>query len=99
MRTKTGKLSIKRSKVRTFEYVTHPEMAALAKHAGTTQAELWTAFKERNFIIAKDRLAAEHVYSTTKEELMAAKKGKGGKAKPAGKKKPAGAMPIKKGYK
>lgn len=62
-RTKAGALSVRRGKARAFDYVTMPEIALLAKAAGTGQADIWNAFKKREFIIAKDRLEAERVFA------------------------------------
>lgn len=66
-RTKTGKLSIKRSKARAFDYVTMREIETLAAHYRCTQADLWNAFRHREFIISKDRLEAEQLYAAQKE--------------------------------
>jgi len=60
-RTKSGGFTIRRTKARAFEYITMSELAALAKLHGCGQADLWNAFKKRNFIIAKDRITAEHI--------------------------------------
>lgn len=101
-RTKTGKVGIRRTKLRAFDYITNTEMADVAKQSGITQAELFVAFKERNFIVAKDRLEAEHIHTKLQElpwgyegENMAGKKK--GKAKPAPKK--GAAKPMPKSYK
>lgn len=66
-RTKKGALSIRRTKVRPFAYVTGAELDALAAAAACTKTELWNAFRARDFIIAKDRLEAEHTYAKLKE--------------------------------
>lgn len=66
-RTKTGALRISRTKVRTFEYVLWWEIAKLAEALKCAQSELWQAFKARKFTIAKDRMEAEHIYSTINE--------------------------------
>src|SRR4051812_42207257 len=66
-KTKSGKLSLRRAKTRAFDYITMSELAALAKHAGCGQADLWNLLKSRNFIIAKDRLEAEATYGRTRE--------------------------------
>lgn len=66
-RTKRGALTIKRSKSRPFAYVTNLEIAALAAKAACSQAQLWQIFKAKKFIIAKDRLEAEHIYGALKE--------------------------------
>ena len=63
-RTPEGALSIARSKAqRAFEYVTWPELAKLAEALKVGQSDLWQAFRAKNYIVAKDRLAAEHTYS------------------------------------
>lgn len=64
--TKRGKLSIRRTKVRPFAYVTVAEIVALAAAATCSQTDLWNAFKSRKFIIAKDRMEAETIYSELK---------------------------------
>ncbi len=60
-RTKKGALSVRRTKVRPFAYVTLSEIAGLAKLQECSQADLWNMFKRKKFIIAKDRLEAEHL--------------------------------------
>lgn len=62
-RTKKGALSIRRTKVRAFAYITTKEIAALAKSTGITQAEIWNLFKEKNYMITADRMEAERRYS------------------------------------
>lgn len=66
-RTKAGALSIRRAKTRAFAYVTLPEIAALAKEKSVSQAELWTAFKLKGFIITETRMQAEERYAVIKE--------------------------------
>jgi hypothetical protein len=65
-RLKSGKLSVRRTKARTFEYVTHAELEQLAREAGTTQTELWNCLRGRDFILAKTRMDAETIYSNLK---------------------------------
>lgn len=66
-RTKSGALSVRRSKSRAFEYVTMAEIAALAKAAKTSQADLWNLFKKKEYLITKDRMEAERLYGEIKE--------------------------------
>lgn len=66
-RTKKGALSLRRTKARTFEYVTTAELAKLAEFSKATQAEVWNLFKAKEYIIAKDRMAAEAAYAQIKE--------------------------------
>jgi hypothetical protein len=67
-RTKKGALSVRRSaKTRAFAYVTLAEVTALAKALSATQAEVWTFFKLKKYIIAKDRMEAERIYSEINE--------------------------------
>ena len=61
-RTKAGALTVRRSKTRAFAYVTIPEVAALAAEAKCSQADMWNMFKQKKFIIAKDRITAEHLH-------------------------------------
>lgn len=65
-RTKSGKLSVRRTKGRTFAWVSMKEIALLAAAAKCSQAELWNEFKRRDFIIA-DRFEAERIYANIKE--------------------------------
>ena len=66
-RTKTGKLSVtRRAKTRPFAYVTLPEIAALATATGCNQSDLWNLFKQKEFIVAKDRMTAEQAYAKAK---------------------------------
>lgn len=62
-RTKAGKLSVRRSKVRTFEYVTWTEIEKLAAAVKCSQSELWQVLKAKNYIIAKDRMEAEKIHA------------------------------------
>lgn len=66
-RTKKGALSIRRTKARAFAYVTYKEIEALAKAAQCSQAELWQAFKAKEFIITQTRMEAEQRYADIKE--------------------------------
>lgn len=67
-RTKKGALTVRRQpKQRAFDYVTLPEIAALAKEQNCGQADLWNMFKLREYIIAKDRMEAEQMYANIKE--------------------------------
>lgn len=65
-RTKKGALTVRRAKVRPFEYVTMPEIKKLADFYKVSQADLWNVFKQKEYIIAKDRLDAERLYSQLK---------------------------------
>lgn len=65
---KTGKLSVKLTEKRAFAYVLHSEVEAFAKKLETTQTEVWNAFKEREFILAKTRMEAETQYSAMKAQ-------------------------------
>jgi len=67
-RAKSGKITVRRSKNRAFDYVTMREIELLAKAKGFMQSDLWNAFRARKFIIAKDRLTAEAEYGRLKEE-------------------------------
>lgn len=63
-RTKTGKISIRRTaKSRAFAYVTGKEIELLAKAIGSSQSELWNEFKKKKFIFAQNRLEAEKIYA------------------------------------
>lgn len=63
-RTAKGKLSVRRAKLqRSFDYVTMKEIEGLAKAADCAQSDLWNMFKQREYIIAKDRLEAERIYA------------------------------------
>lgn len=64
--TKKGALTIRRTKVRPFAYVTWPEIAALAKAAQCMQSDLWNAFKAKEFIVTQTRMEAERLYSDSK---------------------------------
>lgn len=66
-RLKSGKLSITRTKARTFAYVTMPEVTALAEFAKCSQADLWNEFKAREFILGRDRMTCEQFYAELKE--------------------------------
>ncbi len=65
-RTKKGVLTVKRTKVRPFAYVTRVELAALAKEAGTNQSDLWNMFKQKKYLITKDRMEAERIHADIK---------------------------------
>ena len=62
-RNKKGALTLRRSKARTFAYVTFPELAALAASAQTNQSDLWNLFKAKKYIIAQTRMDAERAYA------------------------------------
>lgn len=66
-RLKSGKLSVRRGKDRTFEYVTWKEIELLAKAGSLSQAELWNAFKAKEYIITKTRMDAERIYAEINE--------------------------------
>lgn len=66
-RTKAGALSLRKTKARTFCYVTLPEIAALAKVVGCGQADLWNLFKKKEYVIAKTRMEAERIYADINE--------------------------------
>lgn len=66
-RTKKGALSLRRTKARTFEYVTTDELTRLATFSKASQAEVWNLFKDKKYIIAKDRMEAEKLYGEIKE--------------------------------
>lgn len=68
-RLKSGKLSITRRKPRTFAYVTYVEVEEFAQRLGATQTEIWNAFRERDFILAKSRLEAENIYTSLQDNL------------------------------
>ncbi len=88
-RAADGGWRIRKLAGRTFAYVLYSEITALAKQLATNQSDLWNAFKQREFIIAKDRMAAETAYTKLKQAetaggIMAAKMKKsktGGKEK------------------
>ncbi len=65
-RSKAGKLTLRRTKVRAFAYLTHTELAALAAYAKITQAELFVMARLKKWIVAKDRLDAEQIYADIK---------------------------------
>lgn len=63
-KTKKGTLGVRRmEKGRPFAYVTYPEIAALAKHHGVPQSDLWNAFKAKDYIVTKTRMEAEKLYA------------------------------------
>lgn len=62
-RLKSGKLSLRRTKQRSFAYLTHTELRLLAEHHKTTQSELFQVAKSKQWIIAPDRMSAEKVYA------------------------------------
>lgn len=64
---KSGALSIRRTKVRAFNYVTMAEIQKLANHAKCSQADLWNLFKKKDYIIAVSRMEAEQIYARIKE--------------------------------
>ena len=66
-RTKAGALTVRRGKQRAFDYVTRPEIAALAKVHTTSQADIWNLFRRKGYIIADDRMQAEQTYADIKE--------------------------------
>lgn len=66
-RSKKGTLSLRRTKLRAFAYVTMAELVKLAAHAKASQAEVWNLFKARGFIVAKDRMEAERSFAQLKE--------------------------------
>ncbi len=65
-RTAKGTLSLRRTKARPFEYVTLVELAKLAAFAKASQAEVWNLFKKKEYIISKDRMEAERIFSAIK---------------------------------
>lgn len=69
-KTKSGKLSIRRSKQRSFDYVTMSELAGLARSAEISQADLFNAFKKREFVIGKDRLDCERIYAEINGKVL-----------------------------
>lgn len=66
-KTKKGAWSIRRAKTRTFAYILEDELKALAKDKSVPYAELWSLFKAKSWIIAKDRMTAEALYAKQKE--------------------------------
>ena len=66
-RNKKGALSIRRAKSRPLAYITHTELTALAQELKVPQAELWNAFKAKDYIISKSRMEAEQIYAKLKE--------------------------------
>lgn len=66
-RTKKGSLSVRRTKVRPFAYVTFPELKVLAERAACSQAELWNVLKVKKFFITQTRMEAEILYAKLKE--------------------------------
>lgn len=66
-RTKKGKLSIRfTQKFRAFRYITEDEVRGVLAHYENLQmdrSELIETLKEKNFIIAKNRLEAEKQYT------------------------------------
>jgi hypothetical protein len=62
-RTKKGTLGLKRSKGRAFPYVTFNEIAGIAKQLEMNQSDIWNLFKQKAYIVAKDRLEAEGMYA------------------------------------
>lgn len=67
LRTKKGALSLRRTKARTFEYVTMSEVKKLADYAKASQADVWNLFKAKKYIMAKDRMEAEKIYAEIKD--------------------------------
>lgn len=66
-RTRTGTLSLRKTKARSFTYVTMAEVKKLADFAKASQADVWNLFKKKEYIIAKDKMEAEQIYSRIKE--------------------------------
>lgn len=67
-RTKRGKISIRHTVAkRPFKYILAGEIEKIVSTGVGQTAEIWNAFKEKGFIIAKDRLEAEKAYSQIKE--------------------------------
>lgn len=66
-RTKKGSLSLRKTKARTFAYVTMNELKKLADFAKVSQAEVWNLFKKKEYIIAQSRMEAEEIYSNIRE--------------------------------
>lgn len=66
-RTKKGALSIRKSKARTFAYVTFDEIAKLAASAKCSQSELWQLFKAKKYLVTRSRMEAEQIYADIKE--------------------------------
>lgn len=71
-RTKKGKLSLRYTeKQRGFPFVTTPEISAMLKHYESlkpTEEELLALFREREFIIAHNRLDAERAFAEREKE-------------------------------
>jgi len=65
-RTKSGALSLRRTKLRAFAYVTRAELAALAQQAKTNQSDLWNLFTQKKYLITDSRMTAEKLYAETK---------------------------------
>lgn len=62
--SKTGKITIRRAKAkRPIAYVTRTEIQALSTGHGISIAELWTLFREREFLIVETRMEAERRYA------------------------------------
>ena len=62
-KSKKGALTVRRAKGRAFAYVTFPEIAALSKATGYAQSDLWNMFKQKGYIVTKDRMEAERIYA------------------------------------
>ena len=60
-RTKSGKLSVRKSKSRAFNYILHSELTTMAEHYEVDLSELREAFTTRKFIITETRIEAERL--------------------------------------
>lgn len=65
-RTKRGALSIRRTRTRSFCYVTYAEITELAAAVPCSQADLWQAFKAKDYIIKQTRMECERIYADLK---------------------------------
>lgn len=62
--SKTGKLGLRMAKKkRAFAYVTESEIKLLMAEKGLKYSEVWQLFRDRKFIIAESRMAAEIIYA------------------------------------
>src|SRR3990167_1088581 len=63
--TKKGAISIARAKkTRAFDYVLKAEIDALAQASKLPLQDLWTAFKQKGYIVADNKMDAERTHAS-----------------------------------
>lgn len=65
-KTKKGAWSIRKTKARTFTYITDAEIKLLCADHNVKFSELWNLFKAKSWIIANTKMQAEQIYAEQK---------------------------------